>query len=241
MYESFADFFTALWQGSFGFDKLYAWLYSVFFGMIDMPDLAFIKGTVDSFYFKLGYLFALILVVLSLLIAFFGKKLLPILKFLGFFVIGFTAGAYFVTPLIEILLYIPAWVSGLVIGVVCAVLYRFIYYALYAILVTYSGYVLCYTGAALVHGSEHTTVRAVTAIAVAAVITILAFILKKYVEMLYTAALGGAFVFASINSFAYEITSLEFISDFTWVAPLVFILVIGVPGFIVQVKTRKRY
>ena len=71
---------------------------------------------------------------------------------------------------------------------------------------------------------------------------IIALIFKKYVEMLGTAFLGAFIMLKEINSslLAFN-TEINLGSAFSIELLSVIAVIIGVIGFIVQVKTRKRY
>lgn len=241
MYASFADFFTALWQADFGFGKLWEWLVGIYKYTIEMPGVVEIRSAIDSFIAPAAPYLPFILIALSVLVALVGKKILPVLKFLTFFFFGFIAGAYFITPILANLVAMPSWLCGLVIAIVAAVLYRFVYYVLYTLFFLYSTYIFCYTGFTLQAQTEHSESKAITCFAVAIAVVIVAFIFKKYVEMAGTAFLGGYFVFLIINGMLFNFASLEFFAYTPWVMPLVITLAIGIPGFVVQFKSRKRY
>ena len=241
MYESFAAFFTALWQADFGFVQLWDWLVGVYKYTIYMPGVLEIRTAIDSFVAPALPYLPFILIALSILIALVGKKILPVLKFLTFFFFGFIGCAFFITPILANLIAMPSWLCGLVIAIVAAVLYRFVYYVLYTLFFLYSTYIICYTGFTLQPQTEHSESKALTCLAVAVAVVIVAFIFKKYVEMAMTSFLGGYFVFLIINGMLFNFASIEFFSYTPWVMPLVITLVIAIPGFVVQFKSRKRY
>ncbi len=241
MFESFGAFFEALWQAKFGFFELWAWLCEIYQAAINMTGVVEIRSAIDAFLLPTMPYIPYILILLCALVAFLGKKLMPVIKFLGFFFLGFIFGAHFITPLLEGLIAIPAWVYGLAIGIICAVLYRFIYYALYTLFIVYSVYIICYTGFTLQPETAHSSSKAITCLVVAVVIAVLALIFRKYVEMVGTALLGGYLVFVVVNFMIFDFYTLELLWYTPWIAPLAFTLVLGIPGAIVQLKTRKRY
>lgn len=241
MFETFAEFFEALWQGELTPLMILEWVFGVFASGITIDGVSQIHsaliGFVDPVYGLLPYIF----IFLSLIVAFFGKKILGILKFLAIFVTGFIFGAYFITPVFADLISVPSWVWGLVIGIVAAVLYRFVYYTLYGVSMVYIVYVLCYTGFTLSPLAENSSSRAVICLGIALVVALILYVLMRYIEMMGTAILGGYLVYLTVDLMLVDFDSLEFISAAPWVAPLVIIFVVALPGFMVQFKTRKRY
>lgn len=241
MFESFGAFFEALWQARFGFAELWAWLCEIYQSAINMTGVIEIRQSIDAFFVPVQPYIPYILILLLSLVSFFGKKLMPIIKFLGFFFLGFIFGAHYITPLLAGVIAIPAWVYGLAIGIIASVLYRFVYYTLYTLGIVYSVYIICYTGFTFQPQTIHSSSKAVTCLVVAVVIAVLALIFRKYVEMVGTALLGGFLVFIVVNFMLFDFYSLELLWYTPWIAPLAFTLVLGIPGSIVQLKMRKRY
>lgn len=241
MFESFAEFFEALWHTDFGFAALWQWMTEVYWTTVYLPGVMEIREILIDFLEPAQTFIPYILIALSFLVAFLGKKLMPVLKFITFALVGFFAGAYFITPLFEGVVAVPSWVCGLIIGILAAVLYRFVYYLLYGAFSVWFVYVICYTGFTFAPQTEHSASKAVTCIVIAVAVTVFAFIFRKYVEMAGTSVLGGYLVYAIITYMIFDLSSLEFLALTPWVAPLVITLLVGIPGFVVQVRTRKRY
>lgn len=241
MFESFGAFFEALWQARFGFLELWNWICEVYQSTINMTGVVEIRQTIDTVLAPAQPYIPYILILLFTVVSFFGKKLMPVIKFLGFFFLGFIFGAYYITPLLAGVIAIPAWVYGLAIGIISSVLYRFVYYTLYILAVIYSVYIIGYTGFTFQPQSIHSSSKAITCLVVAVVIAILALIFRKYVEMIATALLGGYLVFIVVNFMIFDLYTLELLWYLPWLAPVAFTLAIGIPGAIVQLKTRKRY
>ena len=135
-----------------------------------------------------------------LLMAFFGKKLLPLIKFVSFFAVGFGLGVRFIHPLLADIITLEAWISGLVGGILAAIIYRFLYVVFFAGAVFFGAYAGCYAGLSeTLAGFEDN--KAFIFMAVAAVAVILAFILRKFVETLgmYNPSPKGKDIPFSIN------------------------------------------
>ena len=169
-----------------------------------------------------------------LLFVFLGKKLLPYIKFVSVLCLGIGVGVYYVHPILPESLSIPAIVSGLVIGIIAAVFYRLIYIFIFAGAAFYGVFAACNHCLADVLASMGDLT--VIYVGVALVAVVLAFILRKYAEMLGTAMIGARVI--AINLVAM-LGGVALGPD--WVLPLILTAIVTFVGFLVQVKTRKRY
>lgn len=241
MFSSFGEFFSAVKEARFGFAELWQWITDLYYSITINADIAEvwsgIMRVLNPIYSVVPYL----LIILSVAIAFFGKKMMPVIKFAAFFTLGFVLGVYYITPLLNNILTIPPWICGLVIAIVSAVLYRFLYFAAYAVAVGYSVYIVCYSGFYLTPAVDYTAGKSLVCLVIALAAVVLTFILMKYVEMLGTSLLGGYLVALVVRGFIYEYRQLPFLQSTPWLGALIITLVIAIPGFIVQVKTRRRY
>ena len=241
MFATFAEFFVALREGRFGFGPFWQVMTDLYYSITQNPDVSVIwnglMGILKPIYGVVPY----ILIILSLMVAFFGKKMMPVLKFVAFFLAGFVGGVYFITPLISRLIAVPGWLCGLVIAIVCAVLYRFLYLGLYAVAVVFSVYVLCYNGFYINPTVEYSVSKAFVCLAISCCAAIFAFILIKYLEMLGTAALGAYFVALVMRGFLFDYRQMGFLQATPWAGTLAIVLILGVPGLVVQFRTRRRY
>ncbi|MBO5909619.1 MAG: hypothetical protein J6Q67_07730 [Clostridia bacterium] len=179
-----------------------------------------------------------VLLALSLVMVFLGKRLLTFMQFAGCLALGFLVGvAFLAPPITSVLSAIPWWVVGLVVGVVCFLLAKLVYLALFIGVFGFGAYVFC------VHGYILKGVLAgnwLIAAIVAAAVVVLVLICKKLVEMLGTATLGGFLASLCVLSI---LQSFNLIIDKPIAATLVKIIVtaiFAVFGFIVQYKTRVR-
>ena len=241
MFANFGEFFNAIKEARFGFGSFWQWVTELYYSITKNPDISNIWSAImrflDPFYSVVPYM----LIILSLIVAFFGRKMMPVLKFAFFFLIGFVLGVYYITPLIEKVVVVPGWVCGLVIAVVSAVLYRFLYVAGYSVACVYSVYILCYSGFYIKETTAYTTGKALVCLAVAAVALILAFLLQKYLEMFGTALLGGYFVAVIVRGFIFDYRTLGFLANNPKIGAFVISFLIAVPATIFQYRTRRKY
>lgn len=196
-----------------------------------------LEGDIRTYYEQvIGFIPAYYLYVLlafSVLMAFFGKKLLGVQKFLACFALGFAAGEMYIAPLItDFGIAIPAWISGVVIGLIAALLCKFIYWLAVVLAAGYSLYFLLYTDMLFALPEPKQIIAAVAALV--AVILVLVFL--KFFERLGTAVLGG-YLSAVLLMKAVDFSFLPFdVSITKWVL----LGVIALLGFIVQTATRSR-
>ncbi len=241
MFESIGLFFQELIHGEFGFYQLWEYFVNLYYAVTKAPDIMNIWAALMKFLDPIYGAVPYIIIILCLVMAFFGKKLMPVLKFIGCFFVGFVCGVYFIGPTLMSIINVPPWVCGLVLAIIAAVLYRFIYYVAYAVAGTYCVYMLCYMGFYMREGVEHTASKSMVCLGIAIGVTVLAFIFRKYVEMAGTALLGGYLISYTIRCMIYDYKALEWLQDIPWVGAAVITLIIGVPAFIFQYKTRQRY
>ena len=177
---------------------------------------------------------------LSIFLVFLGKRMFALPRFLAFLWLGFLLGTYYLSPLVlSVLPDMPAWIIGVVVGIIAAVLSKFIYFVAYAAVVAYPVYQLSFS-LFLVDVLTPEGGRYWVALAIALVVVVIFFLLRKFIEMLGTAALGGFFIAESIRML-WDYTTLDFLNGIEWVGTLAITVVIALIGFIVQVKTRERY
>ena len=177
---------------------------------------------------------------LALIVALFGKRLLGILKFLGGFAAGFIAGVALIAPMVS---FIPpkfAWIVGLVVGIVAALLIKFLYYVIVIVGVGYGAYFCAFSATYLSAVFNFTKGNLLYSAIVAGVAILLVLLLLKWFEMLGTACLGG-YWFALALANVYNICTISFLSKMGNTPHLIVAGIIALIGFIIQIKTRKRY
>ena len=177
---------------------------------------------------------------LALIVAFFGKRLLGILKFLGGFAAGFIAGVALIAPMVSFIPAKFAWIIGLVVGLVAALLIKFLYYVIVIVGVGYGAYFCAYSATYLPQVFNFTKGNLLYSAIVAGVAILLVLLLLKWVEMLGTAALGG-YWFALALANVYNICTISFLAKMGNIPHLIVAGIIALIGFIIQIKTRKRY
>jgi hypothetical protein len=172
--------------------------------------------------------------------ALFGKKMFSVIRFVLFLGAGFLLGVHLLAPIIlPVIEMLPPWLIGVVVGIVAAVLSKFLYYVVFAVAIGYSMYVLSFRtildGVMTVEGGKHWG-----ALLIAAVVVVLALLLRKYIEMLGTSLLAGWGLAETIRVW-WDFTELEFFGGVEWIGVVAVCALVGVIGFIIQFKSRERY
>ena len=178
--------------------------------------------------------------VLALVLALFGKRLYGVIKFLGGFAIGFVVGTALLAPMVSFIPEKFAWIVGLVVGLVVALLIKFLYYVIVIVGVGYGAYFCAFSATYLTKVFNFTKGNLLYSLIVAGVAILLVLLLLKWFEMLGTAALGGYF-FALSLAYVYNICNISFLSNMGQIPHFIVMGIIALIGFIIQIKTRKRY
>lgn len=189
----------------------------------------------------LGIIIPLLIIGFGVSVVLFGRKFISVQRFAVFFVVGYCIGVQYVSPVINNVLVLPNYISGIVIALVAAVLCKYLYFLLLGAVVFYSVYYFCFTALYLTFLRTITMGNGFISFIVASGFVALVFVFRKYVEMAGTAALGGLIISKSIAIGIYDYTTLSILGDKGWVAELAIIALIAVGGFIYQVKHRERY
>ena len=232
------DFFERFTAGELGYDALKEFVIRFNEAVYTNPDME----NFAEIFSTLAAIMPYITVSLMFLFIFFGKKILPVIKFAVSFIVGFGFGVYLVAPLLnDAIGTVPSWVSGLLIAILASVLYRLIYIVFFALAAFFGVYTASFSLFSAL-GLELTSVKVASLIVIGIIGVVIAFLFRKYVEMLATSLLG-AFVMvkqidASFFSLDYEI-SLG--SAFSLELTVIIATLIAIIGFWVQFRTRRRY
>ena len=231
----FTSFFNGIVNAEYDFRSIGAWLNSVYENVVANTTILDIwNDGVSSLAFLAPYI-SLILLLGSLIITFFGKKLSEPIKFIAVFVISFCLGVCYISPLLDPFVELPHWVMGLIVGAVCAVLCKFIYIAIVIFIVGYFSYMTVLRPDVLTPFlGENTT----AAIVVAAVMLLMVFILRRITEPIGFAIFGGWLTALSIRGL-YDYTTL--LAENGEILILVVTLLVAIPGAIVQLRMRRKY
>ena len=241
MFAAIGSFFGAVKEARYGFGDIWSYLVTFYYTVTENPTVSAIW---NAFMGAIAPAFAIVMILVilfSVSVSLFGQRMIGALKFMFFFVIGFVIGVQLLAPVIPEGVRIPPWIVGLVVALITSVLYRFLYIGLYSVVVGYSVYILCYNGFFLIATPEYTTFRAILCLVVSLVVLGLSFLLKKYIEMIFTSILGGWYATMIFIWYIYNFTRWPFLVGREWVGIFIMTALIASIGLFVQFKTRRRY
>ena len=235
--EKIMAFLDGVKNATLSLTDLFAKVGDFFNQILAVDVVANVQGMIDGVLANVPYGKALVLIVIGLIIALFGKRLLGVLKFIAAVVIGFGVGTIYLAPLVS---FIPqAWIVGLVTAVVFALLYKVVYIVGIVALTGYSVYWTCFTAAVLPSVLAFTKGNMLFSAIAAVVAIVIVLVLLKFVEKVYTAVAGAYLIVVQLIKI-WDPRSLGILvaNDL-----ILFIImgVIALIGLIVQIKTRKRY
>ena len=240
MFGSVGEFFSALVEARLDFAPLWQLISDTYYAIAANPDMQSVWSAVMRLLEPVGGALPYILLLLSFAVAFFGKKIIALIKFVFFFILGFSLGLHFITPWIADTIAAPGWVCGLVIAIVAATLYRTVYMLAYILAGTYCLYMVFYNGFYAIPRPEFSSYRAVISLVFVLIAVMLTLLVRKYIEMLGTSVLGGYFVALVLRAFLFDYREV-FLSATPRLATFVITFVIAIPAFIVQFRTRRKY
>jgi len=197
----------------------------------------------DSLFFWIedvpSFVITSILLALSLLEVFFGRKLLGLQKVVGSFILGFTLGIAYLSTHIPDAIPIPEWLIGLVIGVVAALVCKLTYFVLYVMFFGYGTYMI-FKGGHLLPDSIASFVKdnVMIGLVVAAGVLILVLLFKRVVEKVGTAYIGGYLSSLCVATLILSIFDPGSVA--MSVIKVSLALVLAVLGSIVQLRSRTR-
>ena len=203
------------------------------------PSIAPFVATCKEYIASLGLAFPLIIVCLGLIVGLFGRRLSDTIRFILLFAIGFVASVHWVAPLIQgFVPAIPAYAIGLALGIFAAVMSRFIYNVAYVAVIGFDTFNICFNALLLVELTAFTKGNLPVSITVAVVAVVIALLLRKYLEMIITAAAGGlAIAYFVKQLFDYTV----YINLDAGTAFLIAGAVLAIPMFIYQYYNRVIY
>lgn len=203
------------------------------------PSIAPFKASYDAFIASISTFLPYVLIALCLIVGIFGKRLFGIIRVSLMFAVGFIASVYWCAPIVtKFVPSIPGYAVGIAFGILLAVLSRMIYDIVFAGVIGFDVYNICYNALFLVEITSLTKNNGVASLIIAIALIIVALVLRKYMEMLVTSGIGGI-------GLAYAVKGIY---DYTALLPLdsdtsaIFAgVVVAVVMFVIQFKNRIRY
>lgn len=224
--------------GKFDFAAMGEFIESLKVRVSGNADVQPIWNTVTGIFDSLAGIVPIILIVLGLVELLFGKKLMPLQKFLFVTVVGFVGGVVYIAPIINGFFALNALIVGIVIAIVGAILNKFCFFLFYVAFFGCIGYTFAFSGAIPVVGTMFANNMVMSAV-VAAVCVVLALLLRKLVEMAGTAYIGAYLITTNVMAGFFDYTAL--LGENGELVGTIVLAVITLVGFLIQFKTRKRY
>ena len=224
-------------------DKIFCEVFIMFTSILNSvmneSSIAPFVATCKEYIASLGLLFPFIIVCLGLIVGLFGRRLSDAIRFLLLFAIGFVASVHWVAPIIQgFVPAIPAYAIGLALGIFAAVMSRFIYNVVYIGAIGFDTYNICFNALFLAELTAFTKGNLPVSVGAAVVAVVIALLLRKYLEMIITAAAGGVAI-------AYFAKQLFDYTVYINLDPMTALFIVGgglaIPMFIYQYYNRVIY
>lgn len=241
MFSNFSEFFVCVREAKFTFGVIWDYIVSLYYAVTKNPSVSVVWNGIMDGLSPVSIMFMLVVVAVCIVVALFGQRLLPIIKFCAFFVAGFALGTHLLSPLLPPEVNIPDWIVGIVVALIAAVLSRFLYIILYVTVVGYGTYVLTYYGFYLQLDAMYSNSRATVCIIASLVAIILSLVFRKYIEMIGTAVLGAWCAVWVFANYVHNFTVWSVFGGNMWLAMLLSTVLVALIGVFVQFKTRRRY
>ena len=164
---------------------------SIINSVMSEPSIAPFFASYQTFVEALGSFYPILLIALSLVVGLFGRRQSGLLRVVLLFAVGFVASVYWVAPVVQEFVTIPGYAIGLAFGILAAVMSRMIYDFVYIGCIGFDVYNICFNALFLVELTALTQGNLASSVGVAVVATIAALLLRKYLEMIITAGIGG--------------------------------------------------
>lgn len=212
---------------------------SIFDSVMQEASIAPYVANISAFIEGMGITFPIVLIVLSLIVGLFGRRLSDLVRVVLLFAIGFVASVYWLAPMVATVVPgIPGFAIGIAVGLFAAVMSRLIYNLVYVGCIGFDVYNICFRGLFLVELTSLTQGNFTTSVTVAFVATLVALGLRKYLEMIITAVAGGIGV-------AYFANQIYEYSASMGMEPMTAIILVGavlaIPFFLFQFRNRVLY
>ena len=223
--------FNTFTSGGYSYSWLSEKITNINQTVVEHPDMHSIMEIIRSLSF-----ISIIMLAAALVMALFGKKLLPLIKVVTCFAVGFALGVGFINEKLVDIIDLPAWISGIIFGILFVILYRLIYVIFYIAFPVYAGYAVGFWALGDMLASLG-DLKAYVFVGIGVVLLIIALIRRKYIEMLGTAALGGWIAANLLVAEGGFLNGVAFLVDYSWIL----FAAIALIGFAIQVKTRRKY
>lgn len=215
-------------------------LTKLFDNVIADPSIAPYVEPFMDFIEPLALFFGILLVGLCLAVGFFGQRMFGFIRWALVFIVGFVAGAGLLAPIVKLLApAINGLMVGVAVGLILAVLSRFIYNIVFIAVIGFDVYNICYSALFIPALANFSQGDMVKSIAVAVVCVLIALILRKYLEMIITAGIGGIGLAFAIDTKLFTYTN--FLPLDATLGAIILGSVVALVMLVYQYKNRVRF
>ena len=210
---------------------------SIFDSVMNEASIAPFVATAKEYVASLGSLIYIGLIAVCLFVGLFGRRFSGLVRVSLLFAIGFVASVYWLCPMVaKVAPQIPGYAIGLAAGLFMAVISRLIYNGVYIGAIGFDVYNICFNAMMFESVTALTKGNLPVSIGVASAAVLFALVIRKYLEMLITAAAGGiGIAFCAFKLYNYaEMMHME-----AKMAILVAGAVLALPMFIYQYRNRR--
>lgn len=212
---------------------------SILDSVLNEPSVAPYVAKYNGFVASLGEFFPYLLIGLCLFVGLFGRRLSGLIRVVLLFAIGFVASVHWLAPLVQPFApAVPALAIGLAVGLLAAVLSRMIYNFVYIGCIGFDVYNICFNALFFAEITAFTQGNLVYSIGAGVIAVVIALFLRKYLEMIITAAAGGVGVAFFVKSIFDYTASVSLDPNMTM---LILGAIIAAPMFIYQYYNRVIY
>ena len=219
-----------------GFAELGEVFADVYRGLIGHENFVSVWSKIGGIISSLGIITTVILLALSVVQLFFGRKLINFQAFILFFAAGFVVGTSLLAPLLAgVGMAIPPWIIGLIAGIVAALFSKLIFFVVYVFAVGYATYMISAGGHllpdSLVPFVKGNMIICLVSVALAVAIAI---VFRGWIAIIVTSALGGYCVSLCLRTLLANLAGISLGNVFVIVASVLLALL----GYMFQFKTR---
>lgn len=212
---------------------------SIFDSVMNEASIAPFATMCKDFYSSYGVIIAIAIMAICLIVGFFGRRLSPVVRTLLLFAVGFVASVYWLTPMVHTVFpVVPGYAVGIAVGIFVAVMSGFIYNIVYIGAIGFDVYNICFNALFIVEITSLTKGNLALCLGIAFAAVMIALGIRKYLEMIITAAGGGI-------GLAFFANELLHYADSFGTEPMTAILIVGavlaVPMFLYQYYNRVIY
>ncbi len=228
---------SELFHGEVTFKHIGEIISGMFTELVEHEYFAELNGAISSaiqgFVLPVFAVFAM----LSVIFALFGRKLLPLAKVTGFFIIGFLFGVSYIAPfIIGASFNVMPWIIGGVVGIVAALLSKPLYPVLYIVSFAYASYMIFMGGQLLPESIVgFTRDNMIIALFAVCITIVLVFLLRKPIEVIGTGILGGYLFSLCIDKILYLAFGVERIAALS----IILMIVVAFLGVVKQFKSKR--